>query len=201
VIPAAWPAENLGPDLGASVDSDEILALARDDDEALSRLIRRWQKRLFSFAYRYLQNEADAADMVAETFAKLHEQRRRLAVGSNLSAWLFTVLANRCRSRLRWEKRHPREAFPAADESGAIPSDQPQPDGALQQQERVSSLQRAIAELPHDLKSTLLLHHYEQLPYREIAAIAGCSERGVETRLYRARQRLREALGDHAPSA
>ena len=72
MIPAAWPADNLGAGLDAPSDGDEIAALARDDDEALGRLIRRWQKRLFSFAYRYLQNEADAADMVAETFAKLH---------------------------------------------------------------------------------------------------------------------------------
>ena len=110
------------------------------------------------------------------------------------------MLANRCRSRLRWERRHPRESLPPPEGFGAIASDQPQPDGALQQQERIASLQRAIADLPHDLKSALLLHHYEQLPYREIAAVTGCSERGVETRLYRARQRLREALGDHAPA-
>jgi RNA polymerase sigma-70 factor (ECF subfamily) len=48
--------------------------------------------------------------------------------------------------------------------------------------------------LPHDLKTALLLHHYEQLSYREIGSVVGCSERGVETRLYRARQRLREEL-------
>ena len=49
-------------------------------------------------------------------------------------------------------------------------------------------------DLPHDLKVTVLLHHYEHLSYREIAAIIHCSERGVETRLYRARQHLREEL-------
>ena len=52
----------------------------------------------------------------------------------------------------------------------------------------------AISRLPHDLKTALLLHHYDHLSYREIADIAGCSERGVETRLYRARQALRQML-------
>jgi RNA polymerase sigma-70 factor, ECF subfamily len=199
VIPAAWPAENLGAGAAARPEDGEIAALVRGDDEALSRLIRGWQRRLFVFAYRYLQNEADAADMVAETFAKLHEQRRRLAADSNLSAWLFTVLANRCRSRLRWEKRHPRQPLAATEETAALSSDQPGPDHALQQQERVAALQWAIAELPHELKATLLLHHYEHLSYREIAAITGCTERGVESRLYRTRQRLREVLQEHSP--
>jgi RNA polymerase sigma-70 factor (ECF subfamily) len=54
----------------------------------------------------------------------------------------------------------------------------------------------AIDSLPHDLKVTVLLHHYEHLPYREVAAIVGCSERGVETRLYRARRLLREHLAE-----
>jgi RNA polymerase sigma-70 factor, ECF subfamily len=52
----------------------------------------------------------------------------------------------------------------------------------------------AVDALPHELKVTILLHYYDQLSYREIGEITGCSERGVETRLYRARQRLREAL-------
>ena len=60
----------------------------------------------------------------------------------------------------------------------------------------VRSLTERVGELPHDLKVAMLLHHYENLSYREIADITHCSERGVETRLYRARQRLRETLGE-----
>ena len=57
------------------------------------------------------------------------------------------------------------------------------------------AVRAAVDELPHDLKVSMLLHHYQNLSYREIAAIAHCSERGVETRLYRARQILRQHLG------
>ena len=55
-------------------------------------------------------------------------------------------------------------------------------------------MRAAIDALPHDLKVAILLHHYEHLSYREMAAICECSERGVETRLYRARQLLRVQL-------
>ena len=191
MIPAADPAESQGP----GTDALELAALAHGDDAALSRLIRRWQRPLFAFACRYLQNEADAADMVAETFAKLHQQRRRLAPTAALSTWLFTVLAHRCSNRRRWTKRHPAEALDQAEWDRMAPHAGLGPDAALQQRERFEALRRAVAALPHELKTTLLLHHYEQLSYREIAAITGCAERGVETRLYRARQRLRESLG------
>jgi RNA polymerase sigma-70 factor (ECF subfamily) len=53
----------------------------------------------------------------------------------------------------------------------------------------------AINKLQHDLKVTLLLHYFDHLSYREIADVVGCSERGVETRLYRARNKLKSELG------
>lgn len=194
MTPWARPDESPAHESEVQPGGGELAALARGDDAALGRLIRRWQRPLFSFACRYLQNEADAADMVAETFAKLYQQRRRISEGASVSSWLFTVLANRCRNRLRWARRHPAEPFDVMEGRAGIPCDQPQPDSALRQRERVSALQRAVADLPHELKTALLLHHYDRLSYREIAAIAGCSERGVETRLYRARQRLQAVL-------
>ena len=72
--------------------------------------------------------------------------------------------------------------------------DRANPALAMQRGETVSAVREAIARLPHDIRSVFLLHHYEHLSYQEIAGIAGCSERGVETRLYRARQRLRQSL-------
>jgi RNA polymerase sigma-70 factor (ECF subfamily) len=68
------------------------------------------------------------------------------------------------------------------------------PDAALARDETLEAVRLAIDGLSHDLKVTLLLHHYEHLSYREIAEITHCSERGVETRLYRARQQLRDQL-------
>jgi RNA polymerase sigma-70 factor (ECF subfamily) len=65
------------------------------------------------------------------------------------------------------------------------------------QSERVAALKTAIAELTHDLRTTLLLYEYEGLSYHEIAEVVGCTEKGVESRLSRARTRLRKVLADH----
>jgi len=187
-----------------AIDRASLAALQHGDTTALNRLIARWQRPLISYAYRYLQNSADAHDLVANVFVRLYQQRTRLREDTNLSAWLFTTLTNLCHNHYRWRRRHPTVPLdPAAsDDTGAtwapaageIAADQPGPAAVLAQDEALDAVRAAIDVLPHDLKVTVLLHHYENRSYREIAEITRCSERGVETRLYRARQQLRQAL-------
>ena len=182
-------------------DSTDLQALQHGDDTALNRLIARWQKPLFAFAWRYLHNTADAHDLVAEVFVRLYQQNHRLAPATRLSAWLFTILSNLCHNHHRWRRRHPSVSLDATEYqdgsqpmANSVPHDGPGPDNTLEHAEALAAMATAIDQLPHDLKTTLLLHHYEQLGYREIGQITGCSERGVETRLYRARQYLRTRL-------
>jgi len=194
-------------------DQSNLLALQQGEAAALNRLIGRWQRPLHSFAYRYCQNQTDAEDLVAQTFVRLYQQRLRLRTDTKLSAWLFTTLTNLCHNHHRWKRRHPTipleggsgstndtpaEGFRAGD----FAAEQLTPAGLLEHDEALAAVRSAIDRLPHDLKVTLLLHHYDRLSYREIGEIAGCTERGVETRLYRARQQLREILlaGARAPS-
>jgi RNA polymerase sigma-70 factor, ECF subfamily len=173
-------------------DHASLLALQQGEAVALNRLIVRWSRPLHSFAYRYTQNSADASDLVAETFVRLYQQRLRLRPDTRLSAWLFTTLTNLCHNHHRWQRRHPTVALEEPDHEPA--SEQPAPDTVLDHDETLAAVRAAIDRLPHDLKVTLLLHHYDRLSYREIGVITGCSERGVETRLYRARQQLRDSL-------
>lgn len=184
-------------------DNADLHALQHGDDTALNSLMARWQKPLFAFAWRYLHNTADAHDLVAEVFVRLYQQNQRLAPDARLSAWLFTILTNLCHNHHRWRQRHPSVSLDATDEHGepngaslanAVPHSSPSPDRILENNEALAAMSAAINRLPHELKATLLLHHYEHLAYREISQITGCSERGVETRLYRARQHLKAEL-------
>jgi len=90
-----------------ATDLDELHALQGGDDTALNRLIARWERRLFGFAWRYVRNSADAQDLVSSVFVRLYQQRDRLRRDTNLSAWLFTALANLCHNHHRWRRRHP----------------------------------------------------------------------------------------------
>jgi RNA polymerase sigma-70 factor (ECF subfamily) len=191
--------------LDSANDQTNLRALQEGEAAALNRLITRWQRPLHSFAYRYCQNQADAEDLVAQTFVRLYQQCSRLRPDTTLSAWLFTTLTNLCHNHHRWKRRHPTVPLGGVASHGGessmeeIPAtelavDHSTPADALEHDEILAGVRAAIGRLPHDLKVTLLLHHYDRLSYREIGEITGCSERGVETRLYRARQQLREVL-------
>lgn len=180
-----------------ATDLAELHALQRGEEAALNRLITRWERRLFGFAWRYVRNTADAQDLVAEVFVRLFQQRARLKADTNLSAWLFTTLANLCHNHHRWRRRHAASSLDAdadLERGGALAGDAPLPAAALEEREQLDALAAEIDRLSPELKTTLLLHHYERLSYREIAEITGCSEGGVDTRLYRARAKLREML-------
>lgn len=188
------------------IDREDLRALQAGDDRALDRIIGRWERPLFAFAWRYLHNEADAREAAVEAFVRLYQQRRALRPDSNLAGWLFTTVANLCRNQQRWRRRHPTVSLDAPGEGGTAPlrdataDSAPGPSSELLHRETLEALERAIEELPHDLKSAVLLHHYQHLSCREIGAITGCRERGVETRLYRARQLLRDILEPHRPA-
>ena len=68
------------------------------------------------------------------------------------------------------------------------------PDRAMERSDNAGHVVDAVQVLPDKLKTVILLHHFDGLSYQEISEIVGCSPRGVETRLYRARQKLRERL-------
>ncbi len=184
-------------------DLDLLHALQRGDDGALNLLIGRWESRLYAFAWRYTRNATDAQDLVAETFVRLYHQNARLHVDTNVSAWLYTTLTNLCHNQHRWRHRHPTVSFDATTPDGtplvATPVSDAEPAAdQLERSESAAMVAAAIDRLPHDLRVAVMLHYFEKLSYREIAEIAGCSERGVETRLYRARQQLRETLSARA---
>jgi len=182
-------------------DRATLQELQQGDAGALNRVIARWQRPLLGFAYRYLQNATDAEDLVAATFVRLYQRREKLRPDTNLPAWLFTTLTNLCHNHHRWRRRHPTvglAAIGAEPEAEFDPaSAEPGPDEALARDESLGTLRAAVDALPHDLKVTVLLHHYEHLSYREISVITNCSERGVETRLYRARHHLKQRLASY----
>lgn len=182
------------------IDQQALAALRTGDDSALKGIIGRWERPLFRFAFRYVQNAADANDLVAEAFVRFYQNRRRLRPDTRPGAWLYATLTNLCLNHNRWKRRHPAVsidagALPDSVAGGGIgPGAGADPAADLQRDECVAAVREAVARLPHDLRAAFLLHHFERLSYQEIADITGCSERGIETRLYRARQRLRRSL-------
>lgn len=184
-----------------ATDSDLMVRLAGGEDLALNTLMDRWSDRLISFLFRMTGQRDAAVDLAEETFVKLYQASGRYQPQGNFSTWLFAIAANLARNHARWKTRHPTVSMDATDANGdaafpeiAGPERNPGEDTIAR--ETAARVNRALLALPLDLREALTLFVHEGLGYAEIADLSGCSAKAVETRIYRARQILKEQLKD-----
>ena len=173
--------------------------LVEGQDTALRALMERHGEKLFHYLLRQLNNESDAADLAQETFVRVYHHRGRFDPGQKFSTWLYSIATNLLRDRFRWQKRHPQVSLNAEPEAGrslleSLVETAAAPDESLAAAERAGQVRDAIAALPEDLRTALVLSEYEQLSHAEIGAIQKCTPKAIETRLYRARVHLRKRL-------
>jgi RNA polymerase sigma factor (sigma-70 family) len=171
------------------------------DDLALNDLMTRWQEPLTRFLIRYTGSEPDALDLAQDTFVRVYEARARYDARGKFSTWLYTITGNLCRNHARYKTRHPAVSLDAELSPGSdatfgeqLPAAGATPADCADEAERAAAVREAIAALPDEQRTATILFEYEDQSHAEIAAILGCSPKPVETRLYRARQFLRERL-------
>jgi RNA polymerase sigma-70 factor, ECF subfamily len=174
-------------------DAELMQHLARGEDLALHELVNRWRDKLAVFLLRMTGDHGVALDLTQETFVKLYAARGRYRPTAKFSAYIFTIAANLARDHLKWQNRHPTVEL-EMERAVSLPAPGQAPDTAAASSEAVAEIEAALASLPPDLREAIVLFVYDDLGYSEIAAIAGCSPKAVETRIYRARQLLREVL-------
>jgi RNA polymerase sigma-70 factor (ECF subfamily) len=142
------------------------------------------------YARTLLRRGADADDLVQETLARALAGAGSFVLGTNLRAWLFTILHNTYVNQVRKQANHPEEELPEEIE---IRLSQP----ATQEiRLEVRDMARALAALPAEQRQVLLLVALEGLKYEEVAAAMGIPVGTVMSRLSRAREAVRKALGD-----
>ncbi len=177
---------------------DETLmrALAADDFRALDALMLRWQRPLHAFLYRHLLNEADALDLAQETFVRIHQHRARYRPGSRFSTWMFQIALNLARDHARKRARRRTDSLEGAPPEvvAGLSGEEVPPDVAARRAEEVAAVRAALAELPEDLRAIVVLFEYQNLTHAEIAEAMGMTTKSVESRLYRARDKLRARL-------
>ncbi len=167
--------------------------LADGRDAALNVLVHRWRDRLAAFLYQMTRDRSTAMDLTQETFVRLYRSRKTYRPTAAFPAWLFRIAGNLARDHARWRARHPTVPLDEVAAT-AIPDQAASPEAATSSREELDEMNRAVGSLPPDLREALVLFVYEDLGYVEIAQIAGCSPKAVETRIYRARQMLKQAL-------
>lgn len=173
--------------------------LQAGEEQAFRELLARWQRPILNFAYRMIGDAAAAEDVAQEVFIRVSRRIGgfRLRPGrAAFSTWLFQIARHAALDQQRQRRRHPTESMTELEETvGMVAGGTRPPDVAALGGDIAAEIAAAVVALPEDQRTALVLAEYEGAAVTAIAAVMGCSAKSVESRLYRARQTLRQRLG------
>ena len=176
-------------------DADLVRGALAGEPQAQRALVERHRDFVFRLIRNATANSDDAFDLTQETFIALFGALARYDPQRPFRAWISRIALNKCRDwgRRRSVRRFLGFAVPDDAETW-IPDDAALPDEIASSRSELAAVSRAIARLPANLRDVLLLRTIEGLSQVETAEALQISEKAVETRLYRARQKLSEIL-------
>lgn len=154
---------------------------------------------LYSFAFKLARSRDDAEDLVSDTLLRAFERWEQYNLGTNIRAWLFTILYHVFVSRKR--RVDAREVQPIDDSEGRPmfePVGEGDPEGRFYDSFLDESITAAIDQLPEEYRSAVVLSDVHGLRYAEIAEILGVPEGTVKSRLFRGRRILQKKLAGYA---
>lgn len=168
------------------VGEADLVAAAREDEQAFVALYDFYFPRLYAFVARRVGNREETEDIVSEVFMRATVAMPGFRAGTKFGGWLYRVATNLVIDRSR---RYQKERTAAEGEAEAVPDRNPQPDEAVQQLLDRSVLERILAGLPARDREVLHLKYFAELDNQEIAAALGTTPNHVGVLLHRAVQR------------
>jgi RNA polymerase sigma-70 factor, ECF subfamily len=191
--------EKRGPSALRMTWTDEEL-VARSiggDSESFNELVLRWERPIYALAYRTIGREEDARDVCQETFLRAFRALPGFRGQSKFSSWLYRIALNLCRDWIRRERRAPvvqppedvdvLELAAAAEPSESI-------EDLVARKDLTRLVEQAMALLPEEQRTAIVLKEYHGLTFQEIAELVGCPLSTVKTRLYQGLTVLRREL-------
>lgn len=169
------------------------------DDGAFGAVMDAYKRPILNFIYRMTGNVSEAEDIAQDVFVRTYQHitKPSFRIGSGkFSTFIFSIAHNAAVDRIRERSRRPSVDIEAPGVSAQIPADLNTPDKALADKEIGRRISAAVEKLPDDQKTALILSEYHDMSYSDIAEVMDCSEKSVESRLYRAKQTLRQSLSD-----
>ena len=178
-------------------DEELIKKFQEGDVGAYNQLVYRYKDRLLNFIYRYLNDIDRSEDLVQDTLLKLYTHKNSYKEIARFSTWIYTIAANFARTELRKIKR--RKTFSVTelsreDREFIIASTDVDPGEENLAQYFEKNVQRALADLPDDFKTIIILRDIQELSYDEISKIVKVPLGTVKSRINRGRVKLQELL-------
>ena len=182
-------------------DERLVAAALQDDLAAFEELVARHRDKIYARAFSMMRNEEEAVDLSQEAWVKAWQRLRQFQGDSSFGTWMTRIVINLCLDQLRKHKRQRTESIEAMDEeSGGVERQMPvittNPTAGLERGELRQRIDRALGLLSYEHRTVLILHEFEELEYKEIAKVMGCSIGTVMSRLFYARRKMAALLAD-----
>jgi len=179
-------------------DEELVAHATAGDTESFNQLVTRWERPIFALAYRTLGREEDARDVVQEAFLRAYRGLRGFKGQAKFSSWLYRITLNLCRDWQRRDRRAPLVQVPEGVDPSDMADAQPAPTESVEdlvaRREMSKAVARAMAELPEEQRTAIVLKEYHDLTFQEIADMLECPLSTVKTRLYQGLSVLRRRL-------
>lgn len=189
--------------MSAELDPDAALMLRvkQGDTSAFAELVDKYKRPVINLVYRILRDESEAEDLAQNVFVQVYKSAHRYRAASKFSTWLFTIARNLCFNELRRRNRHPATSLDASySEHEEEPAHQfedkgvASPPEALMHDELAEKIEQALADLPENQRTALLLCRQEDLSYEDIARVMGCTLSATKSLIHRGREVLKQKL-------
>jgi RNA polymerase sigma-70 factor, ECF subfamily len=157
------------------------------EEEAFSQIVRAWEGKVYSLAWRMLGNREDAQDIVQETFLSIFKSMGSLRDPARFSTWLYRIALNHCRSR--WRSRPAdlslsEQIFESEGNEEGFPSGFPAAPHSGEALETLDIIRKALAGLSENHRTAIILKEYIGLSLEEIASVMGCPLSTAKSRVY-----------------
>lgn len=186
----------------SSTDDQALVKAAQNGDTgAFEELVARHRDKIYARAYSMMRNEEEAIDLSQEAWVKGWQRLRQFHGESGFGTWMTRIVINLCLDQLRKHKRQRTESIEELNaESGGVERQMPvvtvNPTAGLERGELRQRIDKALGLLSHEHRTALVLHEFDEMEYKEIAKIMGCSIGTVMSRLFYARRKMAALLAD-----
>jgi RNA polymerase sigma-70 factor (ECF subfamily) len=181
-------------------DDKQLVAASQDGGmEAFEELIFRHRDKIYARAYSMMRNEDEALDLSQEAWIKAWQRLKQFHGDSSFATWMTRIVINLCLDQIRRQKLKRAESIEKLDEElGGVERQMPvvsvNPTAGMELSELRQRIDQAMVKLSDAHRTVLILHEFEELEYKQIAKVMGCSIGTVMSRLFYARRRMASLL-------
>jgi RNA polymerase sigma-70 factor, ECF subfamily len=182
-------------------DAEVMLRVAAGDDGAFDYLVEKYRRPMMSFMYRMTHNQAIAEELAQEVFLRVYRSRQTYAASAKFTTWLYRIATNLAVNYARDTKHERPENVVNIDEPDTetgltvdVPDGSLNAEQTILRRERLAAIRRHVEALPERQRMAVIMHKYQNMDYKQIAAVLKLSESATKSLLFRAYETLRETL-------